>query len=290
MRNLEGKEFWRIPLLLLLSFSATDLFGEDHPLVLGRGQGRFQVGELLAEDDFDNLDNWVVQIQDRPGDAPARVVARDNRLDCFLPGRGCTIWYKQKFPTRIAINYDVLCPTPGPETKGIVPRDLNQFWMASDPSGSEQGLFDSALYTGGFGSYHKIHCYYASSGGRNNRTTRMRRYPREADGKPVDHIALDDKDEQPGYMITPDQLMTVQLVAYDDLVQYIVNGKLVYEIAGGDQLPIEARNEQRKAETREAVYDLDRFPIHREGYFGFRMVSTHHIYTNFKVHALVPAP
>ena len=36
------------------------------------------------------------------------------------------------------------------------------------------------------------------------------------------------------------------------------------------------------------AYDLDRFPVYRGGYFGFRMVGTHHIYTNFKVYSLVP--
>jgi hypothetical protein len=36
------------------------------------------------------------------------------------------------------------------------------------------------------------------------------------------------------------------------------------------------------------MYDLDRFPVYEKGYFGFRMVGTHHIYTNFKVYALQP--
>ena len=64
----------------------------------------------------------------------------------------------------------------------------------------------------------------------------MRRYPREVDGKPVEHVALNDKDEQPDYLITPDKVMTVQLVAYDDVIQYIVDGKLNYQIARGDRI------------------------------------------------------
>ena len=48
-------------------------------------------------------------------------------------------------------------------------------------------------------------------------------------------MALNDKDGKPGYLITPDKVMTVQLVAYDDVIQYIVDGKLNYQIGRGDK-------------------------------------------------------
>jgi len=263
----------------------------ENPLVLGHGVGLFKVGPLLAEDDFENLDNWVVQIQDRSGFAPAKVAASGNALECLVPGCGCTVWFKKKFPTRVTIRYDVLCPTPKPAIKGVQPRDINNFWMAADPVDPDQGLFDSTRYTGKFSSYDKMHGYYASTGGGGavaNRTTRMRRYPREVDGEPAEHIALNDKDGKPGYLITPDKVMTVQLVAYDDVVQYIVDGKLNYEIARGDRIEVEGRDSQGKQVTRRAVYDLKRFPVYREGYFGLRMVGTHHVYSAFRVYALEP--
>ena len=37
------------------------------PLVLGHGVGLFKVGPLLAQDDFEDLKNWVVQCQERSG-------------------------------------------------------------------------------------------------------------------------------------------------------------------------------------------------------------------------------
>ena len=83
-----------------------------NPLVLGHGVGLFKVGPLLAQDDFENLENWVVQIQQRSGFKPAHVEARDHSLDCLVPGRGCTVWFKKKLPTRVTIVYNVLCPTP----------------------------------------------------------------------------------------------------------------------------------------------------------------------------------
>lgn len=264
---------------------------QERPVVLGHGSGLFRVGNKLAEDDFADLSNWVVQIQERSGFAAAKVEATGHSLDCLLPGRGCTVWFKPKLPTRVAITYRVLCPTPKPATKGLQPRDINNFWMATDPIDGENGLFDSSRYTGKFSSYDKIHGYYASTGGGGsiaNLTTRMRRYPRSVDGQPAEHLALNDKDEKPGYLITPDKVMTVQLVAYDDVIQYIVDGRLIYQIAQGDRIRVEARDSSGRPTVAEVVYDLDRFPVHQQGHFGFRLVGTHHIYTKFRVYALEP--
>ena len=259
----------------------------DHaPSVLGHGAGLFRVGKLLAQDQFKDLDNWVVQIQEKPGFEQGHVTAHENSLDCLLPGRGCTIWFKKKLPTRVTITYQVLCPTPKPPIKGVQPRDINNFWMAFDPEDPDQGLFDRARYNGAFASYDKMHGYYASTGGGGakaaNLTTRMRRYPRKVDGKPAEHIALNDKDGKEGYLITPDKVMSVQLVAYDDVIQYIVDGKLIYEIASDDQIQIEGPGTSGEIARREGTYDLTRFPLYREGYFGFRMVGTHHIYRDFR--------
>jgi hypothetical protein len=266
----------------------TSLAGAS-PLVLGHGVGLFKIGPLLVQDNFEDLDNWVVQIQQSERFEPAKVETRDHTLDCLLPGRGCTIWFKQKLKTRLTITYEVICPTKHTTVKGVQTRDINNFWLATDPTDLEQGLFDSTRYTGKFGSYDKMKGYYASTGGGGalaNLTTRMRRYPREKDGKPVDHIALNDKDGRPGYLITPDKVMTVQLVAYDDVVQYIVDGKVIYQIKRGDAIKVEGRDNNGKTVTTEAIYDTDRFGVYREGYFGFRMVGTHHIYTNFRVYTL----
>lgn len=262
------------------------------PLVLGRGEGLFQVGSLLFREDFEDLDPWVVQVQEKSGFPEARIRTRDGVLDCLVPGRGATIWFRRSLGTRVTITYDVLCPTPDPAIPGVQPRDINNFWMATDPTDPDRGLFDSDRYTGAFKTYDKMHGYYASTGGGGkvaNRTTRMRRYPREADGQPASHLALDHRDEQPGYLITPDRWMRVQLVAYEDLIQYIVDGQLVYEIARGDRVEVEDRDQVGRKVKREAVYDLERFPAYRRGHFGFRMVGTHHLYRNFRVHALEPA-
>lgn len=223
---------------------------ENRPVVLGHGKGLFRVGELLAKDDFENLEHWVVQIQDRADAQPAHVESRNNSMDCFLPGRGCTVWFKRKLKTRVTITYDVLCPTNSSAVEGLLPRDINNFWMATDPVDRDDGLFDSKSYDGNFSSYDKMHGYYASSGGRKNQTTRMRRYPRVVQGEPIEHIALNDKDEKPGSLITPNQAMSIQLVAFDDVIQYIVDGKLVYEMRRGERIQIEARERDGRTVMR----------------------------------------
>ena len=66
------------------------------------------------------------------------------------------------------------------------------------------------------------------------------------DGKPAEHLALNDKDGKPGYLIMPDKVMAVQLVAYYDVIQYIVDGKLIYQITRGDRIQVEGRDNQGK--------------------------------------------
>ena len=42
---------------------AVNKSSSDEPSVLGHGEGLFQVGKLLAHDEFEDLNNWVVQVQ-----------------------------------------------------------------------------------------------------------------------------------------------------------------------------------------------------------------------------------
>ena len=267
--------------------SLSDVDAQSEPKVLGKGLERFEIGKMLHRDGFEELENWVVQVEEREGFPPARIEAKDQTLDCLLPGRGCTIWFNKKLKNRLAITYDVICPEPKKGSRGLQPKDVNNFWLASDPVDPEKGLFDLSRYNGGFNSYRKMDGYYASTGGGRNTTTRMRRYPREKDGTSTDHIALMDRDKNPEFMITPGKLMKVQLVAFDDLVQYIVDGELVYEMAFGDAVTVEQLKRGKK-HLENDTYDANRFPFYQEGFFGFRMVGTHHVYSNFRVHELKP--
>ncbi len=254
------------------------------PVVTGYGEGLFQIGELLYWDDFENLNDWVFQIQETDDVSEPRIDTRDGFLDVLMPNRGATIWNRHKFSGPITIIYNVIAPTTFDHIDGIVPRDINSFWHASDPV-VPWDVLDERYYTGAFPSYHKQKGYYASTGGRDNTTTRFRHYPRMAEGEDVEHIALNDRDGLEGYLIDPGTSHTIQLVAYNDVIQYIVDGKVFYEIREGDTVTILTEN----GEETEAVYTRDRFPVYSEGWFGFRMVSTHHIFSHVRVYQLQQA-
>jgi len=95
-------------------------FAED-PLVLGKGKGLFNVGPLLFEDEFKNLDDWVVQLDQGEGFPKSEVAAKEGTLDCLVPGSGCTVWFKEKLQTRIVISYDVLCLSSEDPVKTLAP-------------------------------------------------------------------------------------------------------------------------------------------------------------------------
>ena len=135
-----------VVLSLGIFFSITSLFSvvaQSKPEVLGKGLERFEVGAELYRDDFDNLDQWVVQVEQRDGFPEGKIEAKNQALDCRVPGRGCTVWFKKKLQTRLAITYDVVCPVPKDGTRGLQPKDVNNFWLASDPEDPEAGLFDA---------------------------------------------------------------------------------------------------------------------------------------------------
>lgn len=270
------------------SVTALDAKGPE-PVVVGYGTEAFTIGKELYSSDFSDKENWTLQIQRMDGSKlKDRVVFGKGMMDLYMPDRGCTAWLDRKFSGPITIVYQVRCPLETLKDDGIQARDINNFWHASDPRKFD-AIFDTdaSHYNGNFVSYHEMLGYYASTGGggrEGNHTTRFRRYPRWVDGKDVPHIALNDKDENPDYLITPGKWHTVQLVACNGLVQYIVDGKVVYQIKEGDTIAIE--NPGKK--TVEKAYSLKEFPAFTEGYFGLRLVGTHHQYANLRIYRLDP--
>lgn len=62
-----------------------------------------------------------------------------------------------------------------------------------------------------------------------------------------------------------------------------MDGKLVYEITYGDTVRLKTAD----GNFKEVKYTRDRFPAYNEGFFGFRLTTTHHVYSNFRVYRLV---
>lgn len=274
-----------LSLSTLLGSACSSNNHEPEALAIGYGADAFTIGDVLYSDSFNKPEDWVIQIEQNQSENDPIAAFVDGTFDAYMPARGCTAWLKQKFEGPIAIVYQIKCPEETLDFPEIQARDINNFWHATDLE-SEEGLFDSTRYTGSFGSYHKMHGYYASTGGggaEGNHTTRFRRYPRQdLDGNDVEHIALNSRDENPDYLITPGKWHTVQLVAFNGIAQYIVDGKVVYEIKEGDEIEIQKGGDP----IQQASYTHEAFPVHNAGYFGLRLVRTHHLYKNLKIYRL----
>ncbi|MDF7807749.1 DUF6250 domain-containing protein [Pontiellaceae bacterium B12219] len=259
------------------------------PEVLGYGKDTFSVGEKLYSTDFSNTNEWVFQVEEKDSPEKEIIEFKDGMLDLYMPARGCTAWLTQKFEGPIMVEYKVKCPLETINGDSIQARDINNFWHCSGVK-NETDIFNGELFNGGFGSYGKMQGYYASTGGGGhigNKTTRFRRYPREVDGKPYPHIALNDRDGQEGYLITPGEWHTVQLVIFNGTAQYIMDGKVFYEIKAGDTVTVETVVDGKRTVIEE-IYNEDTFPSYNEGYFGFRLVRTHHQYKDLNIYRLNP--
>lgn len=277
--------------LLVAGVLAADERPAAEPLVLGYGEEVFALGRELYSTDFSDTNNWVIQVSTDDTTHDERVTFEDGVLDLYMPKRGCTAWLNRKFRGPITIVYNVRCPVETRDDEGILPTDINNFWHCSDPREFDAVLEETETrYNGDFVSYHEMQGYYASSGGgghEGNQTTRFRRYPRWLDGKDIPHLSLNSQDGNPEHLITPGKWHTVQLVACDGLAQYIVDGNVVYEIKYGDRIMSESRPEGSPVQE-EKIYTLEEYPAFTEGYFGLRMVRTHHRYRTLKIYQLEP--
>jgi len=262
--------------------------------ILGYGVDTFSIGSELFRANFSDPSQWTIQVEQKDEPLKESIKFHNGMLDLYMPARGCTAWLKRRFSGPITITYQIKCPLNTIKSPEIQTRDINNFWHCTGVE-EQTDIFDSNLFDGGFGSYSKMQGWYASTGGggrKGNRTTRFRRYPREIDDMPCPHIALNHNDGKPNFLVSPGKWHTVQLVAFNDLVQYIFDGQLVYQIRKGDQVSVEQPPSKPGGEktTTQQAYDTDQFPAHTEGYFGFRMVRSHHQYRNLVVHRLDAIP
>ena len=128
--------------------------------------------------------------------------------------------------------------------------------------------------------------YYSSMGGGNlnvnNRTSRMRIYPRMRNQKRCEHLTLTSQDVNPEFKIIPGKEYKIQLVAFNDLIQFIVNEKVVYELQHGMNATATTDNKSFYGIS----YTPEMYAIYKEGYFGFRMTHSFHKYYDFKVYKL----
>jgi len=133
----------------------------DYPVVKGLAGDLFSIGELTYEDKLDNQDtflsDWVVQMNDQGNfERYAKII--DGKLEVLDPA-GCTIWLKRKLSGPVCICYRVIVSSERDTSNIIVPRDINNFWLAGE-AGKLGNILDSKRYRGKFPDYHEMQGYY----------------------------------------------------------------------------------------------------------------------------------
>ncbi len=206
-------------------------------------------GEVLFEDNFNSLSNWVVE--QMPG---GTVTIEDSKLVIDDP-KGCTVWFRHKLDSPVIIEYEVtMIQAGGPNDDA---RDLNCFWMSIDPR-YPNDIFRDTHRTGQFRTYDNLRHYYVGYGGHRNTQTRFRRYNGLGERPLLPQHDL----SRAEYMITPNKKKQIQIVTIGNRTQYIRDGDVIFDF------------------TDDEPYS--------DGWFAFRTVSNHMTVENFTVTRLIP--
>lgn len=206
-------------------------------------------GKLIFSEDFEEgLENW--KAEQMPGGI---VENKDGKLE-IVDAAGCTIWFTKKLEGPIMIEYDaVVLKNGGPHDRVS---DLNCFWMAVDPE-NPTNLFENSEKRGGkFSNYDSLQLYYVGLGGHFNTKTRFRRYVGDGQKPLLPEHDLTNEES----LIQANQLNKIRIIAFNGIIQYYRNGKLLFSI--NDENP------------------------YTSGYFGLRTVDNHMTVDNFQVYQL----
>ncbi len=186
-------------------------------------------------------DDWIVEMESAPDSS---VAVKNNRL-LLNTKAGVTVWYKKPLSGDYVISYKrgfIL-------DKGINDRlsDLNQFWMARDPT--QKNLFTRK---GAFAEYDHLDLCYMGIGGNNNSTTRFRRY----DGKGNRHLLKEYLDKND--LLIADHEYHIVTEVKEGFTRVWIDGKLLFD------------------------HKLDN-PVN-SGYFGFRSTYSHQYIKDFTIY------
>jgi hypothetical protein len=207
---------------------------------------------LLYSDDFSyNLSNWISQFE-KP---ESTIEIKDGMMEIDTK-RGCTVWFTKKLNSPLIIEYDAVMIDNGGKNDRV--SDLNCFWMASDPNNKEDSAEKIFRLNGSLGNYNYLKLYYVGFGGRNNTTTRFRRYPGDGSRPMLPEHDL----SAPQYLLTGNTVNHIKIINYHGIVQYYRNNQLVFDF-----------------------YDTE--PL-SSGYYGLRTTINHMTFDNFRVYSIVP--
>jgi len=205
---------------------------------------------LIYSDNFNgNLQNWQAQHEIAGGS----VEIKNSKME-ITANRGCTVWFTKFLKAPLMIEYDAVMIDKGGRLDRV--SDLNCFWMATDPNDPSGKFINGDELSGNLGDYNKLKLYYVGLGGRENTTTRFRRYPGTGTRPMLPEHDLRDKK----HLLTGNTVNRIRIIVYNTIVQYYRNGQLIFNF--NDPAPLSF------------------------GYFGFRTTINHMTTDNFKVFKL----
>jgi PGF-CTERM protein len=208
----------------------------------------FQTGEEVYTTEFDDLDDWMVELEGDTG------YGRATEEGFVLAGpKGTTAWLDRELSGDVLIEYEATVPTEGEHARLS---DLNMFWMAT-PSGRAPNAPPIGERSGAFFDYNDLSLYYVGMGGNENTTTRFRDYPRRGYRNADEGNSLKGQYRDDPYLLSGDTRYTIQCLQVGDHAMFAVDGELIFRWQ--DPEP------------------------HTEGLFGFRSVNSRKLYHNLSV-------
>jgi rhamnogalacturonan endolyase len=201
--------------------------------------------KLIFSENFTTLDTlkWRVEMEPQPNSS---VAAKHGKLVLDTRG-GVTVWLKQPLRGNLQIEYTRKVLVAGQPNDRL--SDLNQFWMASEPTGTTL-----ARRSGKFEDYDQLPMYYVGIGGNTNTTTRFRKYQRDGERKLLQEY-LD-----AAHLLAPNKEYHIKTIVRDGTTSFWVDGRCYFTYQ--DPAPLQ------------------------EGYFGFRSTKAHQEIADFRVYQL----
>ena len=178
-----------------------------------------KVGKLLYEDNFSNLDNWIVE---RPDAEDSKVLTEQGKLVIDV-STGATVWFKKKLQGDICIEYRRKVIVEGGKNDRL--SDLNTFWMANDPR--NKNLFTRS---GVFSEYDSLLLYYVGFGGNTNSTTRFRKYK----GTGERTLLAEYLDQE--HLLQPNKEYLVRIIVRKGTTRFFIDGKEYFSLTDSDPI------------------------------------------------------
>jgi hypothetical protein len=201
--------------------------------------------KLLFAEHFHTLDTlkWRVEMEPLP---TSRVYAKRGKLVLDTQG-GVTVWLKQPLRGNLQIDYTrkvLVASQPNDRLS-----DLNQFWMASEPTRSTL-----ARRSGRFEDYDQLPLYYVGMGGNANTTTRFRKYQRSGERTLLQEYT------DAAHLLVPNRQHHVSTIVQNGTTSLWVDGQCYFTYHDPAPLPT--------------------------GYFGFRSTHSRQEIVDFRVYQL----